>query len=80
MEGILCTSAMARGIGERTHDLQELEDRAGPAVGHHQRQGGRMRGADVRELNGEPVEISVMNCGKAFRLASALRQSCSVAQ
>jgi hypothetical protein len=57
MEGILRAPSMGGGIAERTNDLQEFYDRAGPAVGHEQRQGVLMRRAYVHEVNVEPVDL-----------------------
>ena len=47
-----------RGIGERTNDLQEFEDRSRPAMGDDERQGVRMTRANVHEVNVEPVDLS----------------------
>jgi hypothetical protein len=58
MKGVLRASSMGRGIGERTNDLQELQYRAGPAMGHDQRHRIRMTRADVYEVNVEPVDLS----------------------
>lgn len=46
IEGVLRAPAVGRGVGERTDDLQEFDDRGGPAVGHEQRQRVRMTRAD----------------------------------
>ena len=47
-------------VRERADDLEQLDHRAGPAVGHDQRQ---------------RVLMTLVNCGSAFSFASALRQS-----
>ena len=57
MEGVLRAAAVGRRIGERTDDLEQLEDRARPAMGHDQRQRVRMMRADVDEMDVEPVDL-----------------------
>src|SRR3712207_8514150 len=37
-EGVLGTSAVRGRVGERADGLEQLDDRAGPAVGHEKRQ------------------------------------------
>jgi hypothetical protein len=44
MEGVLRTSAVGRGIGERTDDLQELED---PSVANFTRSGTSKRSSST---------------------------------
>jgi hypothetical protein len=61
-------------VGERLDDRQELDDRAGPAVRHEQRQRVVMLRTDVRDWMSSP-SVSVMNCGSALSVASTLRQS-----
>src|SRR3546814_1319096 len=39
VEGIVGASAVCRGVCKRIDDLQKLDDRAGPPVGHEQRHG-----------------------------------------
>ncbi len=56
MEGVLRASAVGRGVGERVDHLQEFEDRARPAVGQDHRQSVRVAGADVEEVNVQPVD------------------------
>ena len=48
---------MRRGIRERTDGLEQLEHGAGPAMRHDQRQGVRVTGADVDEVNVESVDL-----------------------
>jgi hypothetical protein len=57
VEGDLGAPAMGRRVCERTDDLQELDDRAGPSVRHEQRHGVVMRRWDVRELDVQPVDL-----------------------
>jgi hypothetical protein len=57
VEGVLGAAAVGRRVGERLDHLQELDDRAGPAVGHEQRDGVVVGRADVRELDVQPVDL-----------------------
>ena len=59
---------MRRGVGERIDDLELLDRRARPAVGHNQRQRILMRGAHVDEVDVHPVDLGdeVRQCGKAL--------------
>jgi hypothetical protein len=51
-------AAAVRGrVGERPDELQLLDDRAGPAVGDDDREGVGMLGADVEEVDVQPVEL-----------------------
>ena len=75
MERVFGAAAMRCRIGERPDHLHDLEDRAGPAVRHDHRQGVRVAGTDVDELNVEPVDFGHEHCGNAFSFASTLRQS-----
>ena len=74
IEGVLRAASVRRGVGERTDDLQQLEDRARPAMRHDQRHRVRMTRANVHELNVEPVDLR-HELGQAFSFASAFRQS-----
>jgi hypothetical protein len=56
MEGVLGRSAVRRRVGQRLDHLQQLDDRPGPAVGHDQRQGILVGGADVDEVDIDPVD------------------------
>ena len=57
MEGIRCTPAMRRGIGQRIDDLQLLDDRAGPSMRDDHRQRILVLRANVDEVNVEPVDL-----------------------
>ena len=57
MEGVLRTSAVLRRIGERPDDLVELDYRSRPAVGNDQRPRKRVRRADVKKVNWQPVDL-----------------------
>jgi hypothetical protein len=46
-----------RGVGERLDDLQLLDDRARPSVRDDQRQRVLVLGADVDEVNVQPVDL-----------------------
>ena len=50
-------AAVRPRVAERAGDVEELEDRAGPAVGHDQRQGVRLGGADVEEVDVLAVDL-----------------------
>jgi hypothetical protein len=56
VEGVGRVAAVGPRIGERVDDVQELHDRAGPAVGQEQRQGVGFGGADVQEVEVGPVD------------------------
>ena len=57
--------------------LEQLDDRAGPAVGHDQRQRVLVSRRHVDEVILTP-SISVVNCGRAFSLAPIRPKSYSV--
>jgi hypothetical protein len=61
-------------IGQRSDDLQLLDHRSRPAVRDEQRKRVLLPGANMDEVDVDP-SIRVVNCGKAFSLASTLRQS-----
>ncbi|MCY1366757.1 hypothetical protein D9M69_536630 [compost metagenome] len=48
---------MGGGVGQGADGLQQLEDRPRPAVGHDQRHGVRMAGANVDEVNVQAVDV-----------------------
>jgi hypothetical protein len=48
---------MSCRIAQRADGLEQLEHRAGPAMGHDQRQSIRMTRADVNEVNVESVDL-----------------------
>jgi hypothetical protein len=57
MESVLCARAMRRRVGERTDDLEHLDDRAGPAVRDDERQRIFMLRTNVNEMNVEPIDL-----------------------
>jgi hypothetical protein len=57
MERVRTARAMRRGVGERFDDLQLLDDRARPPVRDDQRERVLVLGADVNEMNVEPVDL-----------------------
>ena len=72
MERVRCARAVRRGIRERLDDLQLLDDRAGPPVRDDQRQRVLVLGADVDEVDVEPVDLGdELRQGVQFRLALA---------
>jgi hypothetical protein len=65
---------VCRRIRQRIDDLQLLDDRAGPPVGDDQRQRIVMAGADVDEMDVEPVDLGdELRQGPQPRLARAPR-------
>ena len=75
VEGVLGTPAVRGRVGERADGLEQLDDRAGPAVGHDQRQW-RPRVASCTWMKWMSTpSISVVNCGRALSFSSTLRQS-----
>ena len=72
MERVLRACAVCRRVGERLDDLQLLDDRAGPAVRDDERQGVLMLGADMDEMNVQPVDLGhEVREGVELRLALA---------
>jgi hypothetical protein len=57
VESIRCARAVCRGVGERIDDLQLLDDRAGPAMVDDERQRVLVLGADMDEMDVEPVDL-----------------------
>ena len=57
MEGVRRARAVRGGIGERADELQLLDDRARPAVADDQRERVLVLGADVDEVDVEPVDL-----------------------
>src|SRR6185437_15129697 len=51
------TRTVCRGVGQRADDLQLLDDGSRPTVRHDQRQGVLVRGANVQEVDVEPVDL-----------------------
>lgn len=74
MERVGGIATVGRRVGERSGDVEELDDRTGPAVGDDQGvasgSGERMCAKCTRAPS-----ISVVNCGHSFSRASAARQS-----
>ena len=56
MECVGRAPAMRSRVRQGPEDLEELDERAGPAVRHHERQGVRLGGAGVQEVNVEVVD------------------------
>ncbi len=57
VERVRRVAAMCPGVGQRTDDVQELHDRAGPAVDQDQRQRVRLARAHVQEVDVLPVDL-----------------------
>ena len=57
MEGVLGPAAVRGRVGERADGVQQLDDRAGPAVGHDQRQRVLVRRPHVQEVDVHPVDL-----------------------
>ena len=57
VERVLGISVVRRRVGERADGLQQLDDRAGPAVGHDQRQRVLVRRLHVDEMDLDPVDL-----------------------
>ena len=68
MKGVRRIPAISGRVGERADDLQLLDDRTRPAVRHDQRQRIRMLGADMDEVDVQPV-----NLGEEVRIGVQLR-------
>ena len=68
MEGVRRVGAVLRGIGERIDDLELLDRRARPPVRDDQRQGVLVLGANVNEVDVDPVDLGdeVREGGKAL--------------
>ena len=72
MKGVLCGAAVCGRIGQGLDDLQLLDDRAGPSVRDDQGQGILVLGADVKEMDVEPVDLGdEVRQGVQLRLALA---------
>jgi len=72
MERVGGARAVRGGIRQRLDDLQLLDDRAGPPVGDDQRQRILVPGADVDEVDVEPVDLGdELRQGVELRLAGA---------
>ena len=57
MERVRCARAVRRGVRERLDDLQLLDDRARPPVRDDQRQRVLVLGANVNEMNVQPIDL-----------------------
>ena len=57
MEGVLGVAAMRRRIGQRLDDLEELDDRAWPAMCEQDRQGVHVLRAHMQEVDAESVNL-----------------------
>jgi hypothetical protein len=57
VEGVLGGAAVRGRVGQRADGLEQLDDRAGPAVGHDQRQRVLVRRLDVDEVDVHPVNL-----------------------
>ena len=57
MEGVFGLAAMGRRIGERPDNVQQLEDRTGPAMRHDERQRVLMLRTNVDEMNVQAVDV-----------------------
>src|SRR3712207_2184414 len=57
VEGVLGTPAVSGRVGQRADGLEQLDDRAGPAVRHDQRQRVLVRRPDVDEVDVHPVDL-----------------------
>ena len=56
VEGVGRIAAVGAGIGQRADDVEELDDRAGPAVGEDQRHRVGFGRTDVQEVDVLPVD------------------------
>jgi hypothetical protein len=74
VEGVGGRSAVGGRVGEGADDLEQLDHRAGPAVGHEQRQRVLVGRADVEEVDVDPVDLG-RELRQRVELGSALRQS-----
>lgn len=69
IEGVCRATAIGRGIGERTNNLHQFQDRSRSAVRDDQGQGIRLTRADVDEMDVEPVDRRhKLRQGVQFRL------------
>ena len=59
MEGIPGGAAVRGRVGQGTHGLEELDDRAGPAMRHDQRQRVLMPGPDVDEVDLHAIDLGL---------------------
>ena len=59
VEGVLGAAAVGGRVGEWTDSLEQLDDRARPAVGHDQRQRVLVCRFDVDEVDVQPVDLGL---------------------
>ena len=72
VEGVLGAAAVRRRVGERADGVEQLDDRAGPAVGHDQRQCVLVPRPDVDEVDLDAVDLGgELRQGVQPRLAPA---------
>jgi hypothetical protein len=57
VERLLGASAVRGRVGERADDIEQLDDRTGPAMRHDQRQRVIVLGAHVDEVDVESVDL-----------------------
>ena len=57
VEGVPGVAAVSGRVGQRADGLEQLDDRAGPAVGHDQRHGVLVLRAHVDEVDLDPVDL-----------------------
>ena len=72
MEGVFSRAAVTSGIRQGADHLGEFEDRPRPAVAEQERQGVRMPGAHVEEVDAQALDLgAVLAEGVEPRLATA---------
>ena len=72
MEGVRCAPAVGGGIGQRADELQLFDDRPGPSVADDQRKRVLVLGANVDEVDVQPVDLGdVVRDGVEPRFALA---------
>src|SRR5450631_1997222 len=72
MEGVRGAAAMRGGVGEPIDDLHLLDERTGPSVAEDERQRLLVLGADVDEVDVQPVDLGdELRVGVQARLAPA---------
>ena len=57
MKCICCRPAVAFGLSKSLDDLQELDNGAGPPVGHHKRGRISVAGPDMQEMDLDVVDV-----------------------
>ena len=79
MECVLGGATVRGRVGQGTDGLEQLDNRAGPAVRDDQRQRVLMPGLDVDEVDIPPVDLGG-ELRQCVQFASPVRQSYSVVQ